>query len=80
MLVPIPETNRTGEIEQTIGKDPTKDKPAEHQGSEDAEQQLFSLCVTSGQLGALGLVVKSFGDDSGKYKFLFSFLLTDLQL
>lgn len=75
----IPETNRTGEIEQTIGRDPTKGKPAEHWGREDAEQQLFSLCVTSAQRDALGLVVKSFGDDSGKYKFPFSFLLTDLQ-
>ena len=65
--------------QETIGRDPTKGKPAERWGCEDAEQQLFRLCVTSVQLDALGLVVKSFGDDSGEYKFPYSFLLTDLQ-
>lgn len=48
-------------------------------GREGAEQPLFSLCVTSVQLDALGLVVKSFGDDSGKCMFPLSFLLTDRQ-
>lgn len=69
--VHMPETDRTGEREKTFGRDLTVDKPAEHWGHEDAEQKLFSLCVTSVQPDALGLVAKSFGGDSGKYKFPF---------
>lgn len=35
-------------------RNPTKDKPAEYLGHEDAEQQLFSFCIATVQLDALG--------------------------
>lgn len=67
------------EMELSIGKAFMKEKSAELWGHGDTEQQFFSIYVMPVQLDVCGLVVLSFGDNSGKYKFLFSLLLSDLQ-
>lgn len=58
-------------MELPIGRAPMKEKSVELWGHGDAEQQF--------QLDVCGLVVMSFGDNSGKCKFLFSLLMSDLQ-
>lgn len=58
-------------MELPIGRTPMKEKSVELWGHGDAEQQF--------QLDVCGLVVMSFGDNSGKCKFLFSLLMSDLQ-
>lgn len=82
LKAPLQCTSRTptgqGREGRPLGGIPQKTN-LQSMGREGAEQQLFSLCVTSVQLDALGLVVKSFGDDSGKCTFPLSFLLTDRQ-
>lgn len=74
----IPEGNEVWEM-LPIEWAPMKEKSVELWDHGDAEQQFFSICAMPVQLDVCGLVVMSFGDNSGKCKFLFNLLLSDLQ-